>query len=150
MPNLDDVVELARPEKFLAVVSTVRADGTVQSSVVNAGVLADPTGGGDRVLGFVTYGRAKLTNLRARPQVTLTFRAGWRWVAVEGGASIIGPDDPHPGFDADGLRTLLRAVFVAAGGDHDNWDVYDRTMVEDRRAAVLVRPARIYSNRPRD
>lgn len=150
MPNLDDVVALARQDKFLAVVSTARADGTVQSSVVNAGVLADPNGGGDQLVGLVTYGRAKLANLRARPTVTLTFRAGWQWITVEGTAWIVGPDDPAPGFDAERLRTLLREVFVAAGGAHDDWDAYDRTMVEDRRAAVLVSPVRIYSNRARD
>ena len=58
-----------------------RNDGTIQSSLVNAGVLVDPGTGGD-VVGFVTYGPAKLANLRARPQVTVTFRAGWQWAAV--------------------------------------------------------------------
>lgn len=146
MPNLADVVELARRDNFLAVVSTVRADGTVQSSVVNAGVLADPSGGQD-VVGFVTYGRRKLANLRARPEVTLTFRVGWQWITVEGTSWIVGPDDPKPGIDAERLRTLLREVFVAAGGEHDDWAAYDETMLADRRAAVLVRPSRIYSNR---
>lgn len=150
MLNLDDVVELARPEKFLAVVSTVRADGTVQSSVVNAGVLADHRWADDPIVGFVTYGRTKLANLRERPAVTVTFRAGWQWITVEGTAWIVGPDDPAPDFDGERLRVLLREVFVAAGGEHDNWEVYDRTMVEDGRAAVLVRPVRIYSNRRRD
>jgi hypothetical protein len=35
-------------------------------------------------------------------------------------------------------------VFVAAGGTHDDWDEYDRVMAEERRAAVLVTPTRIY------
>jgi hypothetical protein len=38
-------------------------------------------------------------------------------------------------------------VFVAAGGEHEDWAEYDRVMAEQRRAAVLVDPARIYSNR---
>jgi hypothetical protein len=37
-------------------------------------------------------------------------------------------------------------VFVAAGGTHDDWEAYDRTMAEQRRAAVLVTPRRAYSN----
>ncbi len=47
---------------------------------------------------------------------------------------------------ADALRQLLRGVFRAAGGTHDDWDEYDRTMREQRRTAVLVVPTRIYSN----
>ncbi|HEY1988475.1 MAG TPA: TIGR03618 family F420-dependent PPOX class oxidoreductase [Acidimicrobiales bacterium] len=145
MTTPQDVIEIASQDQFLAVVSTLRGDGTIQSSVVNAGVLAHPVDG-DQVVGFVTYGKAKLGNLRIRPQLSVTFRAGWQWATVEGRAELIGPDDPNPVVDAEGLRLLLRNVFVAAGGAHDDWDSYDRTMAEQRRTAVLVRPARIYSN----
>jgi PPOX class probable F420-dependent enzyme len=145
MTTLQDVIELSGQDHSLAVVSTLRADTSIQSSVVNAGVLTHPVDGAD-VVGFVTYGRIKLANLRTRPQLTITFRAGWQWAAVEGRAELIGPDDPNPAVDAEGLRLLLRHVFVAAGGAHDDWDSYDRTMAEQRRTAVLVRPTRIYSN----
>lgn len=143
--TLSEAAEIGSRDKFLAVVSTLRADGTIQSSVVNAGVLADPESGRS-VVGFVTYGKVKLANLRMRPQVTVTFRAGWQWVAIEGTGRIIGPDDPVPGVDAERLRLLRREVFTAAGGTHEDWDEYDRVMERDRRAAVLVTPARVYSN----
>jgi PPOX class probable F420-dependent enzyme len=146
MVTLAEAAEIGGRDKFLAVVSTLRADATIQSSVVNAGLLPEPESGQD-VLGFVTYGRAKLANLRARPQLTVTFRAGWQWAAIEGVARIIGPDDPAAGFDAEGLRLLRRAVFTAAGGTHEDWDEYDRVMERERRAAVLVTPTRVYSNR---
>jgi PPOX class probable F420-dependent enzyme len=145
MTTLQDAIDIAGRERYLAVVSTVRADGTIQSSVVNAGVLPHPIDGTE-VVGFVTYGKAKLANLRARPQVSVTFRSGWEWAAVEGRAELIGPDDPHPDVDAEGLRLLLRQVFAAAGGSHDDWDAYDRAMAEQRRTAVLFTPTRIYSN----
>jgi PPOX class probable F420-dependent enzyme len=149
MPNLDDVVALAREESFLATISTTRSDGSVQSTLVNAGVQADPTSG-TPVVSFVTYGPAKLRNLRARPELAVSWRSGWRWITVEGSARIIGPDDPAPiiaGPDgAERLRLLLREVFVAAGGQHDDWDTYDEVMRTERRAAVLVTPSRIYSN----
>ena len=145
MTTLEDVTEIGRQDLFLAVVSTRRSDDTIQSSVVNAGVLAHPVDGAD-VVGFVTYGKTKLANLRLRPQISVTFRAGWQWATVEGGAELIGPDDPHPVIDAEVLRLLLRNVFMAAGGSHHDWDSYDRTMAEQRRTAVLVRPSRIYSN----
>jgi len=136
---------LARHDRGLVVISTLRANGTIQTSLVNAGVIGHPASG-ETVLGLVTAGRAKLANLRARPQVTATFRDGWRWAAVEGHADLIGPDDPQPWLDAEGLRRLRREIFAAAGGEHDNWDEYDRVMAEERRAAALIRPDRIYGN----
>jgi PPOX class probable F420-dependent enzyme len=145
MTTLQEAMDIASRERYLAVVSTVRADATVQSSVVNAAALPHPVEGTE-VVGFVTYGKAKLANLRARPQLSVTFRSGWEWAAVEGRAELIGPDDPHPDVDAEGLRLLLRQVFAAAGGTHDDWDAYDRAMAEQRRTAVLFIPTRIYSN----
>jgi PPOX class probable F420-dependent enzyme len=146
MISLDDAVALAKDESGLAIISTVRANGSVQASLVNAGVLPHPTT--ERpVLGFVTYGRVKLANLRARPQLAATFRKGWMWATVEGRAELGGPDDPAPWVaDAERLRLLLREVFVAAGGTHDDWDEYDRVMAEQRRTVVLVEPTRVYSN----
>jgi hypothetical protein len=63
---------------------------------------------------------------------------------VEGPVLLAGPDDPLPGVDAEGLRLLMRAVFSAAGGTHDDWHTYDRVMAEERRAAVLVDPVRVF------
>jgi PPOX class probable F420-dependent enzyme len=147
MTDLDDAAALAARENGLAVVSTLRADATIQTSVVNAGRLAHPSTG-QPGLAFVTYGPVKLANLRARPQVTVTFRHGWEWIAVEGRAELAGPDDPQPWLtDPDRLRRLLREVFTAAGGQHDDWAEYDRVMAEQRRTAVLVEPTRVYSNR---
>jgi len=146
MTTLDEAVALARAESGLTVVSTLRSDNTIQASLVNAGVLPHPQSGSP-VLAFVTYGKVKLANLRARPQLAATFRNGWQWATVEGNAEIAGPDDPQPWLSGDDqLRVLLRDVFTAAGGTHDDWDAYDATMVEQRRAVVLVAPTRVYSN----
>ena len=145
MTTLAEAAYLARDEQGLAVVSTLRADGTIQSSLVNAGVLPHPSTG-EPSLAFVTYGKVKLANLRVRPQLSATFRRGWQWATVEGEAELAGPDDPQAWLDSEGLRLLLRAVFVAAGGTHDDWDEYDRVMAEQRRTVVLVNPTRVYSN----
>ena len=57
------------------------------------------------------------------------------------------PDDAQPWLtEADQLRFLLRDVFTAAGGTHDNWDEYDRVMASEGRAVVLIAPTRVYSN----
>jgi PPOX class probable F420-dependent enzyme len=141
--TLEDLLELAAREQYLAVVATARADGSIQQSLVNAGVLDHPVTG-ERVLAFVTYGPAKLRNLRQRPALSAAFRSGWAWGAVDGVAELIGPDDPHPSVDPERLRLLLREIFMAAGGTHDDWPAYDAAMVEQRRVGVLVRPTRIY------
>jgi PPOX class probable F420-dependent enzyme len=146
MPSLADLQALLEPEQGLGVVCTTRGAGGVQASVVNVGVLRHPRRAED-VAAFVARGGAvKLRHLRRDARVTVVARSGWLWVAVEGRAEIIGPDDAVAGFDPQEIPTLLRDVFRAAGGTHDDWAEYDRAMVEDRRAAVLVSPERIYSN----
>ena len=145
MTTLQDAWALSRDDRGLAVVCTLREDATIQASVVNAGVIDHPVTG-DPVLAFVTYGRVKLANLRERPQIAATFRNGWRWATVEGRAELAGPADPQPWLDAERLRLLLREIFAAAGGRHDDWDEYDRVMAEQGRTAVLIRSTRVYSN----
>ena len=146
MADLTAFTELVPLDHGLVVVSTARVDGTIQSSVVNAGVMAHPVTG-EPVVAFVAAGRAfRLVNLRARPRATVVIRAGWQWAGVEGPTELIGPDDPYDGFDAERIRVLLRDVFTAAGGTHDNWDEYDRVMADERRVAVFVAPERVYSN----
>jgi PPOX class probable F420-dependent enzyme len=144
--DLSAFAELVPLDHGLCVFSTLRGDGSVQSTVVNAGVLQHPLTRA-QVVGVVTAGgAAKLRNLRADPRGTIVVRAGWRWAAVEGSAEIIGPDDPHPDVDGETLRLLLRDIFRAAGGTHDDWDTYDRVMADERRAAVLLVPRRTYTN----
>jgi PPOX class probable F420-dependent enzyme len=144
--SLDDVRRLVMLDNGLATVSTLRANGTLQSTVVNAGVVPHPVTGDD-VAAFVGRGGTrKLDHLRTRPAATLLWRAGWAWVTVEGTAELCGPDDPLKGVDAERLRQLLRDIYASAGGVHEDWAEYDRAMAAERRAAVLVAPHRIYQN----
>ena len=142
--DLDAFAGLVPLDHGLVVVSTARADGTIQSSVVNAGVIDHPVTG-QRVVAFVSGGSSRrLANLRARPRATVVIRAGWQWAGVEGPVELAGPDDPLEGADGDRLRVLLRDIFAAAGGTHDDWDEYDRVMAAERRVAVLVGAERTY------
>jgi PPOX class probable F420-dependent enzyme len=143
MKTLGDFATLAREGRGLASVAVLRADATIHSSVVNVALLLDPHSG-EPAIGFVTYGAVKLRNLRLRPQCTVTVVSGRQWVTVEGSAEVVGPDDQPAWFDGDRLPALLREVFIAAGGTHDDWEAYDRVMAEQRRAAVFVSPHRIY------
>jgi hypothetical protein len=136
--DLDAARRLGSADHGLVVVSVARPDGTVNTSVVNAGVLPDPVTG-EEVVGFVSRGDArKLDYIRSTGRAAVTFRSGWQWVTVEGPARLAGPDDELPGLAPDRIPGLLREVFTAAGGTHDDWDEYDRVMAAERRTAVLV------------
>ena len=142
--DLDRVRRFVGKDNGLVSVATTRDDGSVQLSVVNAGVLDHPVTGAP-VVGLVAQGgTAKLRHLRERPVATVNFRAGWQWVTVEGTTELAGPDDAYDGVDAERLRLLLREIFTAAGGTHDDFDEYDRTMAAERRTAVLLTPTRVY------
>lgn len=144
MTDLSNYATVVAVDHGLSIVSTSRADGTIQSSLVNSGVLAHPITG-EQVVAYVALGGAKkLANLRERPRMTIAVRGGWEWSAVEGDAELIGPDDPREGIDAERLRLLLREIFQSAGGTHEDWDTYDKVMREERRTAVLIAPARAY------
>lgn len=144
--DLDLVRRLVSADHGLVVVSTTRPDGSVHSSVVNAGVLDDPITGSPAVGMVLRGGVRKLDLLRRNGRATVAFRAGWEWAAVDGPVRIIGPDDPDPGFDPADLPGLLRAIFTAAGGTHEDFAEYDRVMAAERRAAVLVSPDRVLGN----
>jgi len=144
MAELADFEAFVPADHGLAVMTVIGPDGHMRPSVVNVGVLDHPLTG-DRVVGAVIHGRArKLANLRARPRVSVVLRAGWRWAAVEGPAQIAGPDDPVDGIGPERLRLLLREIFIAAGGQHEDFDEYDRVMAAERRAAVLITPERVF------
>jgi PPOX class probable F420-dependent enzyme len=146
--GLSTVAELGGAERWLAVLVTKRPDGEPAVSLVNAGILAHPVSG-ETIIGFVSRGRtAKLTNLRASPNATMVFRAGWEWISVSGSIELAGPDDKLPGLPTEAIPRLLRDIYIAAGGDHPDLDEYDRVMREDRRTAVLLRPANFTTNPP--
>lgn len=144
--DITDFGRLIGGDHGLVVVSTLRDDNTIASSVVNAGVLPHPVSGATVVGMVIRGGTRKLDHLRKRPYANVVVRAGWLWAAAEGSAELIGPDDPAPGIDAERLRLLLREIFTAAGGEHEDFDEYDRVMLAERRAAVFVHPERVYAN----
>ena len=146
MSDLRDFARIGLADHGLCVLSTLRPDTTIQASVVNAGVVDYPMSGKSVVALVAAGGTRKLANIRRNPLVTVVAKSGWEWVAVEGNAYLWGPDDPVAGVTADDLRRLLREVFTAAGGTHDDWDEYDRIMAAERRTVVFITPKRIYSN----
>jgi hypothetical protein len=144
--DIEDFERLITAEHGLVVVSVPRADGTISSSVVNAGVVKHPLTGAIVVAMVIRGGTRKLAYLRERPYANVVVRAGWQWAAAEGAVDLIGPDDSVPDIDSERLRLLLREIFTAAGGTHDDFAAYDEVMRKERRTAVFVRPDRVYAN----
>jgi PPOX class probable F420-dependent enzyme len=136
--DLNLVQELASADDFLGVVGVARPDGSVHASLVKAGVLPEPLDGEPSVGMVVTGNARKLHHLRRVGRATVVFKDGWRWASVEGAVTLLGPDDHLAKADLD-LPQVVREVYKAAGGTHDDWDEFDRIMAEDRRCAVFVR-----------
>lgn len=146
LASLETVRSFLAEEDGLAVVSTVQADGAVLSTVTNCGVIDHPVTDEPRVAFVSLGGAARLRHIRNGSPVTAAIRRGWNWVGVTGEAELIGPSDNAFELDPDRIRLLLRGIFTAAGGQHDDWETYDRTMRDQARTAVLITPTRIIGN----
>ncbi len=149
MSNIEAVTAMLADENGLAVISTTQADGRILSSVTNCGVIKHPANG-EAQIAFVSIGSAaRFGHICRGAPVTVTIR-GWTWLSVTGRAELIGPEQQPDGCDDDALRRLLREVFHAAGGTHDDLNEYDQAMAEEGRVAVLAAPERILgdSRRP--
>ena len=58
--------------------------------------------------------------------------------------AFIGPDDGTD-FGLD-VPEVIRSVFRAAGGTHDDWAEFDRIMATEQRCAVFVGATKVTTN----
>jgi hypothetical protein len=144
MADLEFVNRLAAGDHHLAVFTTAGLDGSVHASVVSAGVIDDPIDGHVGVGAVVGGASRKLTLLRQSGTASVVFKSGFEWAAVTGPVRLIGPEDGTE-FGLD-VPEVLRTVFRAAGGTHEDWDEFDRVMAEECRCAVFVGATKITSN----
>jgi len=108
-----------------AVLTTLRADGRPQQSVIFFGAQ------GDRFTISVTDGRAKTRNLRRDPRAAL-FVPGddvFTWVALDGHVEL----SPVAQSPDDATVDLLVEYYRRGNGEHEDWDAYRQAMVDDRR-----------------
>ncbi len=120
-----------------AVLTTFRKNGAVQMSIVTVGAYGEG-------VGFTTTeDRAKLHNLvrDSRCSLLISKSDWWGYVVLEGRAKVLRRGES----DDDELRDVLRGIYRAASGqEHPDWEDYDRAMVADRRAAIIVVPDHVY------
>ena len=136
-------MEFSQVEEFMnsnhrGVINTIRPNGAIQSSIVVCGTFGD-----DVAFVSIRGSSAKIKNLRQNPRCTVVgVTVDWRsMVAVEGNAKLL--DSGNTG--GEELRLLLRDVYRACGGgEHPDWDEYDKVMLEQGAVVVRVTPERAY------
>ncbi len=120
------LIEFLRPRHRL-ILSTLRTDGSPQMSPVTAGV-----DGAGRIVIASYPQRAKVRNLRARPQVSACVLSDeWNgpWVQVSGTAEVIDVPDA-----VDGLVEYFRSI----SGEHPDWDEYRDAMLAQGKCLIRV------------
>ena len=134
---LDDNVKEFVGANHQAVLTTFRRNGAAQMSIVTVGAYGEG-------VGFTTTeDRAKLHNLvrDSRCSLLVSKSDWWSYVVLEGRARVLRRGMAND----DELREALRGIYRAASGqEHPDWDEYDRAMIEDRRAAIIVVPDHVY------
>jgi PPOX class probable F420-dependent enzyme len=119
--GLPELIDFVRPRHHM-VLTTYRADGSLQSSPVTGGV--DDAG---RIVIASYPQRAKSVNLRRDA------RANGPYVQVDGDAEVVLlPDAVEPLVD----------YFRAIAGDHSDWDEYRQAMVDQGKCLIRVTPTR--------
>jgi PPOX class probable F420-dependent enzyme len=132
----DTEVDRATLEEFLrprhhAVLGTVRSDGDMQMSPVTMGL-----GQSGSVLIASYPERAKVRNLRRRPQATvcvLSDSFADPWVQLAGAATVVDLPDA-----LDGLVEYFRSI----SGEHPDWDEYRQAMVTQGKVLLTIEIAR--------
>ena len=125
----EGMIEFARP-RHKAVLITRRADGSLQTSPVSAGV-------DEGRIVIATYpDRAKAVNLRRNPAATVMVQSddfNGPWMQIDGTAEVIDlPDSVEP----------LVGYFRSISGEHSDWDEYRQAMIDQGKSLIRVTPQR--------
>jgi PPOX class probable F420-dependent enzyme len=127
---LPELLEFVRPRHRM-VLTTFRADGSLQSSPVSGGV--DEAG---RIVVATYPQRAKSANVRRTPRASVTVLSeefNGPYVQVDGDAEVIAlPEAVEP------LVDYYRAI----AGEHPDWDEYRQAMVDQGKCLIRVTPTR--------
>ncbi len=108
-----------------AVLTTLRADGRPQQSVIFFAADAD------RFTISITDDRAKTRNLRRDPRAALFIQGDnpFVWVSLDGRVEL----SPTAQATDDAVVDALVEYYRRGNGEHENWDEFRQNMVDDRR-----------------
>ncbi len=119
-------------ENSRAVLSTIKADGRPQLSLVDYGI------DGDGLIRIQTNRpAAKTKNLQRDPRVSLSVvgENWYRYIVIEGIAGFI-EDDPLPA-----LRETYQLI---AGQPHPDWDEFNQAMIDEQQIVMTIEIERLY------
>ncbi len=134
--ELHDALEFIR-ERRQGVLITLKADGRPQSSNV-----AFALGDDDVIRISITDSRAKTTNMRRDPRVSLHVNRDdfYAYVVLEAEASLT----PTAASVDDDTVDRLVEYYRSVAGEHPDWDEYRKAMVDDGRLLLTLTPTRAY------
>ncbi len=129
--SLQELIDHVR-DKHQWVLSTTRADGRPQMSLVSGGI----TPGGELLISSYPS-RVKVKNAKRNPHVSVAvmgdsgFHAAW--VQIDGEAEVLDVPDA-----VDGLVEYYRTI----SGEHPDWDEYRQAMIDQGKSVIRIRPTR--------
>lgn len=128
--GLPQLLEFVRPRHRM-VLTTFRADGSLQSSPVTGGV--DEQGR----IAIASYPqRAKAANIRRTPRASVTVLSDEfndAYVQVDGDAEVV--DQP------DAVEPLVE-YFRSIAGEHPDWAEYRQAMIDQGKCLIRITPTR--------
>jgi PPOX class probable F420-dependent enzyme len=125
-----ELVRFIRPRHNM-VLTTFRADGSLQSSPVTGGV----DGQGRVVIASYPH-RAKSVNIQRNPKasvIVLSDEFNGAYVQLDGDAEVIAA--PH-------ATELLVDYYRVIAGEHPDWQDYRRAMIDQGKCLIRVTPRR--------
>ena len=128
--GISELLDFVRPRHRM-MLTTFRADGSLQSSPVTGGV--DQQG---RLVVASYPQRAKSANIRRTPKasvVVLSDEFNGAYVQIDGDAEVI---------DVPEAVELLVDYYRAIAGEHPDWDDYRSAMLTQRKCLIRVTPQR--------
>ena len=128
--GFSELLDFIRPRHNM-VLTTFRADGSLQSSPVTGGI----DGQGRLVIASYPQ-RAKSVNIRRNPRASITVLSGefnGAYVQVDGDAEVIGMPD---------AVDLLVDYYRVIAGEHPDWQDYRRAMLDQGKCLIRVTPRR--------
>ncbi|MET0911336.1 MAG: PPOX class F420-dependent oxidoreductase [Ilumatobacteraceae bacterium] len=134
--ELHDALEFIR-DRRQGMLLTLKADGRPQSSNV-----AFALGDDDVIRISVTDSRAKTTNMRRDPRVSLHVNRDdfYAYAVIEADATLT---PTAASVDDDTVEQLVD-YYRSVAGEHPDWDEYRRAMVDEGRLLLILTPSRAY------
>lgn len=137
--DLTDALDFVRTNRN-GILITQKSDGRPQSS--NIAYLVRQEDGVEKIIISLTNSRAKTTNARRTPQVSLHVNRDdfWAYAVIEADVDLT----PVAAAIDDTTVDELVEYYRSLAGEHDDWDEYRAAMVDEGRLLMKLTPTHAY------